>query len=44
MAYVYTHQKADFHPYTNYVFDEPDPTASVTHANNRAVLTLGYRF
>lgn len=44
MAYVYTHQKADFHPYTNYVFDEPDPTAGVTHANNRAVLTLGYRF
>lgn len=44
MAYVYTHQKAEFHPYSNLILSEPDPTANVTHSNNRAVLTLGYRF
>ena len=44
VAYVYTHQKADFHPYSNMIFSEPDPIAKVTHANNRGILTLGYRF
>ena len=44
VAYVYTHQKADFHPYSNMIFSEPDPIARVTHANNRGILTLGYRF
>lgn len=43
-AYVYTHQKADFHPYSNYIFDEPDLISKVTNVTNRAVLTLGYRF
>ena len=44
MAYIYTHQKAEFHPYSNLIFRAPDPTADVTHYNNRAVVTLGYRF
>lgn len=44
LAYVYTNQKADFHPYSNLIFDEPDPVAKVTRNNHRALLTLGYRF
>lgn len=44
MAYVYTHQKADFYPYSNMIFEQADPLTKVTHADNRAVFTLGYRF
>ncbi len=44
LAYVYTKQEADFHPYSNLIFDEPDPVAKVTRDNHRALLTLGYRF
>ncbi len=44
VAYVYTHQKAEFHPYSNLILGEADPLSKVTNVNNRAVLTLGYRF
>ena len=44
VAYVYTHQKAEFHPYSNLILGEADSLSKVTNVNNRAVLTLGYRF
>lgn len=44
LAYVYTHQKADFYPYSNLIFDEADPVARMTYTNNRGLLTLGYKF
>lgn len=44
LAYVYSHQKADFHQYSNLIFNEADPVSKVTMANNRALVTVGFRF
>lgn len=44
LAYIYSHQKADFHQYSNLIFNEADPTSKVTMVNNRALLTVGFRF